>query len=63
MCPMFLFDTGTAASQVFDAGLFGADHVEYLSIMVALLVAFDIVYFLLYVHLNGFGFFYNYLKI
>jgi hypothetical protein len=54
---MFLFDTGTATSHVFDAGLFCADHVEYLAVMVTLLVAFDVVYFLLYVHLNGLDFF------
>jgi hypothetical protein len=50
MGSVLFLDTCTATGDILDAGLFGADHVEDLSEMVAFLVAFDIINFLLCVH-------------
>lgn len=50
MGAVLLLNTGTATCDILDTGLFSAYHVEDLSKMVALLVAFDVVDFLLYVH-------------
>jgi hypothetical protein len=57
MGSVLFLNTGTAAGDILDAGLFSAYHVEDFPKMVALLVAFDVVDFLLCVHWKGFGFF------
>ena len=53
MRPMFLFDTGTTASDVLDARLLRADHVEHFPKVVAFFVALDVVDLLLNVHFFG----------
>lgn len=50
MGSVLFLDTCATAGDILYAGLLGAYHVEYLAEMVALLIAFDVVYFLFCVH-------------
>lgn len=51
MWAMLLLHAGAATNQILQTALFGADHVEDLAEMVALLVALDVAYFLFWIHL------------
>ena len=50
MRSVLLFNAGAATGDVLETGLFGADHVEDLAEVVAVLVAFNVVDFLLWHH-------------
>ena len=50
MRSVLLFNAGAATGDVLETGLFDADHVEDLAEVVAVLVAFNVVDFLLWHH-------------